>query len=102
MKTEPYLIDTPDFILRITAAARRTAEMDRADRAAGHALPAEGGLSLLLRTAVAALAAAHAERSWDAAGEAAFLVLQAEHLARQLEAKVEILVRHPGGSHADN
>lgn len=87
--------ENPATLKLLRDAFARNAEMDKADREAGFATPAGGGISLLLRTAITAMITGAESDHPDATWEGLALVIQAEHLARQLEAKADIVV-HDG------
>jgi hypothetical protein len=96
---DPYVpTDSPRSLLWLERAAAHNASLDSIDHANGNATPAAAGLSALLRTAVTAVLCGHARDSWDEVGQGLVLVIQAEHLARQLEEKMDIRVKDGPGT----
>jgi hypothetical protein len=91
---EPYLPTSSRKTMQwVSDAARRCAEVDAAARESGFATPTQCGLSELLRTAISAILCGHELGSWDEVGEGLVMVVRAEHLARQLEEKVDIRIK---------
>ena len=92
---EPFMpTDSKKVMQMILAGAKRNAELDRIDHSKGAATPLDCGISVAMRAAMQAIAAGMERGTWKEVAEGMALLMRAEHLVRQLEGQLEIVVNN--------